>query len=117
MLFVAIGLTAIYLIQAIGSVVTDQIPEIVTKTGHRTSGMPILNLSLMASWLVLGAVWLWQRRPCGYFGDAQILCTYSHPTLTNYQKRISGPMLDRKAPHFFAGLISISKSRVWTMKS
>jgi magnesium chelatase family protein len=33
--------------------------------------------------------------PCGYYGDAQKPCTCSHSTVTKYQKRISGPMLDR----------------------
>jgi len=33
--------------------------------------------------------------PCGYYGDFQKLCTCNHSTVTKYQKRISGPMLDR----------------------
>ncbi len=33
--------------------------------------------------------------PCGYYGDAQKACTCAPSTVTKYQKRISGPMLDR----------------------
>jgi magnesium chelatase family protein len=33
--------------------------------------------------------------PCGYYGDAVKACTCSYSTVTRYQKRISGPMLDR----------------------
>jgi magnesium chelatase family protein len=33
--------------------------------------------------------------PCGYFGDALKPCTCSSSTITKYQKRISGPLLDR----------------------
>jgi magnesium chelatase family protein len=33
--------------------------------------------------------------PCGYFGDAQKACTCAHAAVTKYQKRISGPLLDR----------------------
>ncbi|HSO27072.1 MAG TPA: YifB family Mg chelatase-like AAA ATPase [Anaerolineales bacterium] len=33
--------------------------------------------------------------PCGYYGDAQRDCTCSPSTITRYQKRISGPLLDR----------------------
>lgn len=33
--------------------------------------------------------------PCGYFQDAQKQCTCSNSTVTKYQKRISGPLLDR----------------------
>lgn len=33
--------------------------------------------------------------PCGFFGDPVKPCTCSAATVTKYQKRISGPMLDR----------------------
>ena len=33
--------------------------------------------------------------PCGYFQDAVKECTCSNSAITRYQKRISGPMLDR----------------------
>jgi magnesium chelatase family protein len=34
-------------------------------------------------------------RPCGYYQDAVKECTCSNQVITRYQKRISGPMLDR----------------------
>ncbi len=33
--------------------------------------------------------------PCGYYGDPLKPCTCSQSTVTKYQKRISGPLLDR----------------------
>lgn len=33
--------------------------------------------------------------PCGYYGDASRPCTCSPSSITKYQKRISGPLLDR----------------------
>ncbi|MFN2237158.1 MAG: YifB family Mg chelatase-like AAA ATPase [Anaerolineales bacterium] len=33
--------------------------------------------------------------PCGYYGDLVKECTCSNQVITRYQKRISGPMLDR----------------------
>ncbi|PWH16232.1 MAG: magnesium chelatase [Anaerolineae bacterium] len=33
--------------------------------------------------------------PCGYYGDSQKACTCAPAIVTRYQKRISGPMLDR----------------------
>jgi magnesium chelatase family protein len=36
-----------------------------------------------------------QPCPCGYYGDTQKACTCAQGVVTKYQKRISGPMLDR----------------------
>ena len=33
--------------------------------------------------------------PCGYYGDSQKACTCASGLVTKYQKRISGPLLDR----------------------
>jgi magnesium chelatase family protein len=33
--------------------------------------------------------------PCGYFGDPTHACTCSPGTVTKYQRRISGPLMDR----------------------
>ena len=33
--------------------------------------------------------------PCGYYGDSQKPCTCAQAVVTKYQKRISGPLLDR----------------------
>ncbi len=33
--------------------------------------------------------------PCGYYGDPQKPCTCAQAMVTKYQKRISGPLLDR----------------------
>ncbi|MBN1303023.1 MAG: YifB family Mg chelatase-like AAA ATPase [Anaerolineales bacterium] len=33
--------------------------------------------------------------PCGWHGDSQKPCTCAHSVVTKYQKRISGPLLDR----------------------
>ena len=35
--------------------------------------------------------------PCGYYGDPVKECTCSAAMVTRYQKRISGPLLDRSA--------------------
>ena len=33
--------------------------------------------------------------PCGFYGDSQKACTCASAVVTKYQKRISGPLLDR----------------------
>ena len=37
--------------------------------------------------------------PCGYYGDPVKECTYSATVIMRYQKRISGPLLDRTDIH------------------
>lgn len=66
MLFVAAGLSGVYVAQSVGFIATGQPPEIVVNTGHPTSVVFALDLSLVVPVLVLGAVWLWKRRPWGY---------------------------------------------------
>ena len=66
MLFVAAGLTLVYLAQSLGFVFTGQLPGIVTNTGHPTSVVFALDLTLLVPYLMLGAIWLLKRWPWGY---------------------------------------------------
>ncbi len=66
MVFVAVGLTVVYTIESLRFAFTGQIPQIVTLTGKATSIVFALDLTLVVPWFILGAVWLWQRRPWGY---------------------------------------------------
>ncbi len=47
--------------------------------------------------------------PCGYAGDSERQCTCSHSTVTRYQKRISGPMLDRIDIHIEVPRVDFEK--------
>jgi magnesium chelatase family protein len=47
--------------------------------------------------------------PCGYSGDPEKACTCSHQTVTRYQKRISGPMLDRIDIHIEVPRVDFEK--------
>lgn len=66
MLFVAAGLTMIYVMQSLGFIFTGEIPAIVTRTGHPTSVVFALDLTLLVPFLTLGAVWLLQRKAWGF---------------------------------------------------
>jgi hypothetical protein len=66
LLFVAAGLTSIYVAQSLGYVVNGTLPEIVTRTDHPTSVVFALDLTLLVPAMVLGAVWVWQRKAWGY---------------------------------------------------
>jgi magnesium chelatase family protein len=57
-------------------------------TISRSSG----SLCFPASFMLLAAM---NPCPCGYYGDPMRECTCSRGMVENYQKRISGPMMDR----------------------
>jgi magnesium chelatase family protein len=50
------------------------------------------SLTFPANFQLVGAM---NPCPCGYYGDSLKACTCSAGTVTKYQKRISGPLLDR----------------------
>lgn len=47
--------------------------------------------------------------PCGYYGDHQKVCTCSAQMVTRYQKRISGPLLDRIDIHVEVARVEVDK--------
>ncbi len=50
------------------------------------------SLTFPANFMLVGAM---NPCPCGYFGDSARACTCASAMVTKYQKRISGPLLDR----------------------
>jgi magnesium chelatase family protein len=50
------------------------------------------SLTFPANFMLVAAM---NPCPCGYYGDPLKPCTCSSATVTKYQKRISGPLLDR----------------------
>ncbi len=57
-------------------------------TISRASG----SLTFPANFMLVGAM---NPCPCGYYGDSLKECTCANRAITRYQKRISGPLLDR----------------------
>ena len=47
--------------------------------------------------------------PCGYYGDPVRACTCSNSTVSKYQKRVSGPLLDRIDIHIQVPRVEFDK--------
>ncbi len=66
MAFVSLVLGSFHIILALGFIFTGRVPEIVINVEHPTNIISALDLSLVVSFGLLGAVWLWVRQPWGY---------------------------------------------------
>ena len=64
------------------------------------------SLTFPANFMLVGAM---NPCPCGYFGDNLKACTCSSLTVTNYQKRISGPLMDRIDIHVHVPRVDYQK--------
>ncbi|MCE1196128.1 hypothetical protein LWX53_06480 [bacterium] len=73
MFFIAAMLSIVYVSQSILFIVKDSLPTIVTVSDHPTSVVFALDLTLLVPVLVLGGVWLLQRKPWGFALAAMIL--------------------------------------------
>ena len=66
MLFVAAGLSVVYIMQSLNFIVNGQIPEIVELTAHPTSVVFAIDFPFLIAPFVLTALWLRKRHPWGY---------------------------------------------------
>ena len=66
MLLIAAFLGGLWTLQSLGFVFTGQPPQSLVDSGHVTEIVFALDLSLLVPGMILGAVWLWQRRAWGY---------------------------------------------------
>ena len=61
-------------------------------------GRQCIALPIQQKWLSgnrLKCAFCFHPCPCGWFGDSEKSCTCSASVVARYQKRISGPLLDR----------------------
>jgi hypothetical protein len=66
MLFFAMFLGGMWVARSLSFFVTGQVPQDIIQTGHPTGVVYAIDLALLVPGLVLGGLWLWQRRPWGY---------------------------------------------------
>ncbi|MDH3942759.1 MAG: ATP-binding protein, partial [Anaerolineae bacterium] len=70
------------------------------------------SLTFPANFQLVGAM---NPCPCGYYGDAVKACTCSFNTITRYQKRLSGPLLDRIDIHIDVPRVEYEKLKQESM--
>jgi len=66
------------------------------------------SLTFPANFQLIGAM---NPCPCGYYGDPVKACTCSSSMITRYQKRLSGPLLDRIDIHVDVPRVDYDKLR------
>lgn len=66
MLLVALFLGGFHISLSLSYVFTGQVPQMIVAVGHPTNLIAALDLSMVTSVYVLGAIWLWKRQPWGY---------------------------------------------------
>lgn len=66
MIFVALGLSTVYIIQSLDFVFTGELPEIIVKTEHPTHVVFALDFTLLIPVFLLGGIWLWKGKAWGY---------------------------------------------------
>jgi len=99
-----------------GVLFLDELPEFSTRTleglrqpmedGVVSIARSTGTLTFPARFMLLAAM---NPCPCGYWGDPVRECTCSPATVTRYQKRISGPLLDRIDIHIEVPRVDYAK--------
>ena len=99
-----------------GVLFLDELPEFGTRTleglrqpledGRISIARSTGTLTFPCRFMLIAAM---NPCPCGYWGDPVRECTCSPSTVTRYQKRISGPLLDRIDIHVEVPRVNVDK--------
>ena len=82
MLLTAAGLGTLWTAMSVGFLVTGRVPAPIVASGHPTGVVFALDLTLIVPAMLLGAVWLLQRRPWGWLLAAVLSIKGAVYTLT-----------------------------------
>jgi hypothetical protein len=66
MLLLGLFLGGFHISLSLSYIFTGQVPQMIVAVGHPTNLIAALDLSMVVSVYLLGAIWLWKRRPWGY---------------------------------------------------
>ena len=66
LLLIATFLGGLWVLQSLAFVFTGQPPQSLVDSGHVTEIVFALDLALLVPGMIIGAAWLWRRRPWGY---------------------------------------------------
>lgn len=65
LIFISIGLSVIYSTQSLNFVINDQVPSIITLSGHITSIVFSLDFSMVVLFFIITAFYLFKKNPIG----------------------------------------------------
>ncbi|MCF7931121.1 MAG: hypothetical protein K9L02_06405 [Acholeplasmataceae bacterium] len=65
LIFISLGLSIIYIMQSLSFVINDQVPSIITLSGHITSIVFSLDFSMVILFFVITALYLFKKNPIG----------------------------------------------------
>jgi magnesium chelatase family protein len=68
--------------------------------------LPSTTWAICNSFVLVAAI---NPCPCGYYGDTEKQCTCTMSMVNKYQKRISGPILDRIDIHLDVPRVPVQK--------
>jgi hypothetical protein len=114
MMFIDAFLGFKWITDSLNFVFTGKLPQATIDFDHPTNIVFALDLSLIVPWMVLGAIWLWQRKPWGYVVGAIMTikaATYGLVLITSTIYVALSGTYDALAPFyafvFIGGLISV----------
>ncbi|MFN2194528.1 MAG: hypothetical protein ACK2UW_00205, partial [Anaerolineales bacterium] len=81
LLLLGICLGSLWILLSVMFLFTGQVPQVVIDSGHPTSVIFAVDLTMLVPFAILGGLWLWRRQPWGYVLGTMIAISGGEYTL------------------------------------